>query len=290
MTNKTLTTIAFALTLVFLYSLNFASAIVVDTNYITIYPGEEGKITLKIDNNENFDIEKVSASLLLDNLPFSSIGSSEKDVDDINEDDDDSASFTIKASSDIKPGDYEIPYLIKYTNAQTNEPGTKTGSFGIRVSAKTEVSYSVDVSGSAVQNQQGKISLEIINKGLGEIKSVDVQLTPQGFELLSSNQVFIGTINADDTDTATFDVIFTTTAPVLKAKVTYKDFENNAQTDTVNLPFKVYTQEEAFKLGIIKKSNTGTYFLVLIVLLIIWFVWRRIKKARKKNNKLRGEN
>ena len=158
------------------------------------------------------------------------------------------------------------------------------------MSAKTEIDFSAEVQGTAILNQEGTLSLEIINKGLGDIKSVSVQIFPQGFELISKNKIFIGTINADDTDTATFDVIFTTTAPVLKAKVTYKDFENNAQTDTVNLPFKVYTQEEALKLGIIKKSNTGTYFLVLIVLLIIWFVWRRIKKARKKNNKLRGEN
>ncbi len=274
-----------AIAIIFLavITLKLASAISVDVNYITIYPGEEGKVTLTIDNNENFDIKDISASIVLDNLPFTSIGSSEKDVDDINEDDDDSTSFTIKASEDIKPGDYQIPYVIKYTNDETDESLRKTGSFGIRVSAKTELDFAVEVSGNAIVGQQGKISLEIINKGLGEIKSTSVQIFPQGFELLSTDKIFIGTINGDDTDSASFDLIYSSTAPVLKAKVSYKDFDNNDQTEEINLPFKVYTKEEALKLGIIKNSKTGTYITIIIVLLVIWFIWRRIKKKRKKN-------
>ena len=56
-----------------LFNLHFASAPVIDADYITIYPGEQGKITLDIDNNENFDIEDVSVNINLDNLPFSSV-------------------------------------------------------------------------------------------------------------------------------------------------------------------------------------------------------------------------
>ena len=120
-----------------LISLNFISGLVIDSNYITIYPGEEGKVTIEIDNNENFDIEDVSVALELggkkifnefgvvvgetENLPFTVVGSSEKDVDDIDEDDDDRVSFTLRASTDITPGDYNIPYVVKYTNAEDEE-------------------------------------------------------------------------------------------------------------------------------------------------------------------------
>jgi hypothetical protein len=281
--NLTLIALAFIL----LYSLSLASAISVDANYITIYPGEQGKVILNIDNNENFDIESVSVNLVLDNLPFSVVGSSERGIDDINEGDDDSVTFNVKASTGIKPGDYNIPYTIKFTNSETDDKLEKEGSFGLRVSAKTEIDFSAEVKGvsteSPIVGQSGKLSLVIINRGLGDIKSLNVKVTPQGYELLSNGDVFIGTLNADDTDLASFDVVYKSTNPKLVAEVTYKDFDNKDQTQQVEIPFKVYTQEQALQLGLIKKSNTFVYFIILIVLIVVWIVWRRMRKRKKKN-------
>jgi len=289
------TLIILSLTLIFLISINFASAIIVDANYITIYPGEVGEVTLDIDNSENFDIEDVTAQIYListlpdgtsKGLPFSIIGSSEKDVDDLDEGDDDSVSFTLKAFTDITPGDYQIPYEIRYVNVKDEEEEGKKGTFGIRVSAKTELDFSVEAEGEtgnvAIIGNEGRISLEIINEGLGEIKSASVEIAPQGFELLSKNKIFVGTINSEDTDIATFDVIFKEKNPVLNAVITYKDFENKEKKETIVLPFKVYTQDQALELGLISKSKTGIYFIVVIVLIIVWLVYRKIKKAKRK--------
>ena len=297
MKTKKLTIIAF---IFLVLTLNIASALIIDSNYITLYSGEEGKVTLDIKNNENFDIEEISVQILLINvlpdktpvpLPFTIIGSSEKDVDDIDEDDDDSVSFTLKASTDITPGDYNIPYLIKYLNAEEdNESFEKTGTFSLRVSAKTELDFTAEVNENAIVNEAGKISLELINKGLGEIKSVSVQIFPSGFELLSKDKIFIGTINADDTDIASFDVIYKTSNPTLTAKVTYKDFDNNEHIQTINLPIKVYTKEEALELGLIQKNQTGIYIGVIVFILIIWFVYRKIKKSRKNKKKIEARS
>ena len=258
------------------------SSIVVDATYITLFPGEEGRVTIEIENNENFDIEDVSLALILDEVPFTSVGSSEKDVDDIDENDEETVSFTLRPSTDITPGDYNIPYFVKFVNAENDtESFSKEGSFGIRVSAKTEIDFSVDIRDSAILDREGKISLEIINRGLGEIKSVSVQILPNGFELLSKNKVFVGTIDADDTDLATFNVIYKTTNPVFSARVSYKDFDNNNIVEIVNIPFSVYTEEKAIELGIINKSNTLAYVFSAGIIIVGWFVWRRIKKNRK---------
>lgn len=278
--------IIIGLAILFIYifgMISFASALLVNADYATLYPGEEGKVSLNIENNENFDIEDISASLVLDNLPFTAIGSSQKDVDNIDEDDDDSVTFTLKPSTDITPGDYSIPYTIKYTDASNNTINlTKTGNFGIRVSAKTDLDFSAETRETAILEKEGQLSLNIVNLGLGEIKSITVQIFPQGFTLLSSDKIFVGTISADDSDIATFDVIYNSQSPVLSAKISYKDFDNNDQTKTVNLPVKVYTEEQALNLGLIKKSSTGTYVLVILVLLVIWYIWRKIKKRRKQ--------
>ena len=266
-----------------IFALSFASSLVVDADYITLFPGEEGRVTVEIENNENFDIEDVSVALILDDTSFTSVGSSEKDFDDLDEDDEDTATFTLRPSTDITPGDYNIPYFVKFVNAENDSEGfEREGSFGIRVSARTEIDFSVDIRDNAIIGREGKISLEIINKGLGEVKSVSVRILPNGFELLSKDKIFIGTIDADDTDLATFDVIYKTKNPVFSARVDYKDFDNNDNTEIVNIPFKVYTEDEALELGIIKRSNTLTYFFAVGVIIVGWLVWRRIKKKKNR--------
>ena len=269
-------------TLLLVLIINLISAVIIDVDYVTLYPGEEGRVSLNVENNENFDIEDVSVALVLSEVPFTSVGSSTKDVDDIDEDDDDSVSFTLRPSTDIAPGDYDIPYSVKYVNAGNNtEDFTENGSFGIRVSAKTDLDFSAETRETAVVGKEGQVSIEIVNRGLGEIKSVSVQVFPQGFELLSNDKVFVGTIDADDSDTATFDVIYKNKNPVFSARVTYKDFDNKDKTETVSLPVRVYTEEEALKLGLIDKSNTWLYIGIGIVVLILWYFWRR---ARKRKN------
>ena len=194
MNPKTTTIFAFLTLAIFL--INLVSAVIVDAEYVTLYPGEEGSVTLNIENNENFDIEDVRISLDLSDVLFTSIGTSTKDTDDLDEDDDDSVRFTLRPSTDITPGDYDIPYAIKYTNSNDDtKNNTEQGSFGVRVSAKTDIDFSAETRDVAILGKEGQISLEIVNRGLGEIKSVSVELFPQGFELLSSNKIFIGIID-----------------------------------------------------------------------------------------------
>lgn len=284
---KTITAVGI-LMLYLISMIAFASAIVVDAGYITTYSGEDASIKVEVENNFDYDIEEVSVKLNLENLPFTAISSSEKELDDLDENDDDSATFTLKVSNDVVPGDYNIPYVVSYTNVDTDNESTKEGSFGIRVSAKTDIDFSLETSGenseAAIVGQKGKISFKIINQGLGEVKFVSVQIFPSDYELLSNDKIYIGNIDSDDSDFATFDVIFKSASPIFSAKIEYKDFDNNDQTETIAIPMKVYTQEKALEFGLIQKPNYVPYF-VAVVLIIIWLVWRKIKKSRKNKNR-----
>jgi len=291
MKQKTKVAVGIGILIIYMLSMiSFASAVIVNANFITIFPGEEGKITIEVDNNENFDIEDVSVSLILAEIPFTVVGSSEKSIDDLDEDDDDRATFTIRASSDIVPGDYSIPYLLEYTNSDDDESFEKEGTFGIRVSAKTDIDFTAEVNENAIVGEQGRITLEVVNKGLGDIKSVSVQIFPSGFELLSKDEIFIGTVNPDDTDIATFDVFYRSSNPTLSATIEYKDFDNQDQIQTVSIPLKVYTREEALELGLISQSSTGIYIGLGIALAIAWIIYRRVKKKRKNKQQGKVEN
>jgi len=292
MEKNTKTMFALVIGIIYILSLiSFSSALSVDADYITIYPGEQGSVKINVENNNNYDIEEVSVGFVLSTisptgelitLPFSALGSSEKTLDDLNDGDDDSATFTLKASTDITPGDYNIPYVVKYKKEGENTTLTQEGSFGIRVSARTDIDFSLETSDNAIIGKQGQVTLEIINKGLGEIKSVDVEFLPNGFDLLSKNKIFIGTIDAEDSDTASFDVIYKSANPTFTAQISYKDFDNQDQVQTISLPVKVYTEEQAKNLGLVTTSRTGFYILGIFIVLIIWYFWRRSRKKRKE--------
>jgi hypothetical protein len=260
-------------------------AIIINSDYITIYSGEQGTVEIEIENRMEEDIEAVSVSIVLDNLPFTSVGSNEKSINEIEDDDEEKVKFIIKASTDISPGDYNIPYFIRYKKYGGNETSEKSGTFGLRVSSRTELDFSVETQNPVI-GKKGKISLEIINKGFGEIKSSSVQIFPSGYELISKDKIFIGTIESEDSDLVTFDVIFKTANPALSATFIYKDFDNNDQINVINIPLTIYTKEKALELGLIDKPNYIPY-IVVISLIIVWIVWRVIKKLRKNKKNRR---
>jgi hypothetical protein len=283
MENKINILVLSSILLLFIF-INFISALIIDAEYITTYPGEQENIKIKIENNLNYDVEDISLFLNLEDTPFTIIGSSEKNLEELDEGDDERLIFTLKSSTDIIPGDYNLYYTLRYINAENSNSSQeeRTGSFGIRVSAKTDIDFSIETK-EAIVGKTGEVSLKIINKGLGKIKFVSVQIFPEGFELISSDKIYIGNIDSDDSDFANFDVIFKSSSPNLNAKVDYKNFDNEESSEVVNIPIKVYTQEEALRLGLINKNNTGFYIGIVILILIIWFIYRKIRKIRKKN-------
>ena len=143
---------------------------------------------------------------------------------------------------------------------------------------------------TAVVGSEGKVILKIVNKGFADAKFVSVRIFPEGYTLLSDNNVYIGTVDSDDFESASFDVIFNKENARLKAVVEYKDFNNNKILENVDLPIKVYTREKAIQLGIIKKSNVGLYLIISIAIILIWLVYRKIKRAKRlKQSRLRRQ-
>lgn len=268
---------------ILLISLTLVSSVSIESvSQDALYPGQTAKIKIELKNNLNEDIEDVRMILDLSKTAFTTLGSSEDSESLINEDEKESFNFEIKAPSNIKPGDYNVPYTILYLDSNDDEK-TISGSFGVSVSAKTELSYTID----AQENYLGgksKLSIKVINSGLGDIGFLNVKIiSTKGIEVLNSYEEYIGTVSSDDFELATFDVLYESTGAYVNAIISYKDSENNPKSETVNLQVKVYTQEKAIELGILKKSKLSTYIFGVIILVILWFVWRYWKKSRKKN-------
>ncbi len=272
---------------IFMSMIRLASALTINSvTADTLLPGQEGKIRLEIENTLNKDVIDVSLILQFNTIPLTPIGSSEQSVDEIREDDEETFVFGLKAETDIKPGDYEIPYTLSYEIEGKEK--SRQGSIGIKVRAHPDLAFSVTTE-NPVEDQQGSINLKVINKGFSDARFVSVRALADGFTLLSDDEVYIGSVDSDDFETATFDVVFKTRDASFNALVEYTDFDNKRIIKTLTLPFRVYSKEEAVELGIIKRDNTFVYIGIVIMLVLLWIFVRMIRKRRRLKRSMNSE-
>src|SRR3989338_5739699 len=275
------------LTLAILLTLNLASAVMINSIDVPqLAPGQEGQIRIEIENILTEDVQDVSLSLSFTNLPFIPIGTSEQSVDEIQEDDEENFVFRIKANSNTIPSDYEIPYTLKYeVNGEAKE---RKGTIGVRVSAQPILTYSIDTE-NPVEGQKGSVTLRIVNKGFADAKFFSVKVLPDGLTLLSEDEVYIGEVASDDFETATFDVLFNKVNADLTAIIEYKNFDNKLVTETINLPVTVYSKEKALELGIIQPNKVPYYIGGIVLIIILFIIYRSIKKRRRLRRSMQSE-
>ena len=263
---------------------SISSAILIqDVKSDTIYPGKEGQLRVEVENELNDDIEDVTLSLDLTNTPFSTTGSSEDTIDQIDSDDSDTFIFTLTTSATAKEGDYNIPYILTYKNISS----TKKGTIGVKIRAKTNLDYSVSID-NPIEGEQAKMTLKIINKGLGDARFVSVKLIPDGYTLLSEDSTYIGNIASDDFETTSFDISITSLNPILTATIDYEDLDSKHYTKDIALSLNVYSEQKAYELGIKTKSKGMIYISILILIILTWFIVRTIRKFLRKRKSVQS--
>ncbi len=300
MENKT-TKILIILTALFLAQICLASALTISSAVSSpreVQPGEKFSLDLKIENNLNEEVKEVIVSLDL-NADVSSTGqiispappfapyqsSNEIRIDKINKDDEEKASFDLIASSDALSGIYTIPVEVIYDGINVSEK--KLVSVIINAKPNIEISYEEN---TLIKGTKGKISIKIINSGLGDAKFLSIGLKQTaGIQTTGSDKIYIGNIDSNDFDSADFNIFVNTDASSsisLPVELTYTDSRNNQIIKEETFSIKTYTQKEAIRLGLINKNNTFLIILSVIGVVVVFLIYRKIRKKNK--NKRNG--
>jgi hypothetical protein len=216
-------------------------------------------------------------SLDLTELPFAPVdSSSEGIIEEIENDESETISFTLEALANAEPGIYKIPVLISYENT------SKTALISIEVKADASLELLLESTDLQLVNEQGKVAIKVVNTGLTQIKVLKVTLEESyGYEILSPSSVYIGDVDIGDFETEEFSILPLTENPVLKFTLEYTDANNKAFTEKLSLPVTVYTQEQATALGLIQESHPLSMLLILIVVILAVALFVRRRRKRK---------
>ncbi len=186
-------------------------------------------------------------------------------------------SFRLVPSPTLEPGIYKVPLLLNFTD-ERGQSYSLSETVGMRVGAEPEVSVVVDDSTLVQGAASGDVTIRVTNRGIGEIKFVNLDLGPSStYTLLSgSGERYIGNIDSDDYKTDRISVKPGADKVTIPVNVTYRDAWNAPHTYETTLDVPVQA-----------KSGGGSATLIVVVLVLAvaiggYFLYRRGKAQRRR--------
>ncbi len=257
-----------------------------------IAPGSDGTVTITVKNiapNSFTDLslklylQSVVGSTLVD-LPFAPVdSSSEKRIYRLDPGQEAEFKYDLVVYPDAESKIYKIPFILEYyDNIGTKK--NKTDFIGITVNSDPEISTILDRTDITNDKLSGTVSFKVINKGLGDIKFLNVIIQPsEDYEILSESAVnYVGNLESDDYQTIDYKIAVDKGSHEISVpiKLEYRDATNKYYEATQKVPLHII---DSGKLD--KANGGGTSFMIIIIILIIaiaaWIVYKKIKKNKK---------
>ncbi|MBW2965168.1 COG1361 S-layer family protein [Candidatus Woesearchaeota archaeon] len=283
------------------------AAVVIDAVKVEpsrISPGTTGTVNIKLKNladslmkNINVKLDLTletiprsatgaESSLLYEALPFAPTdSSSEKRIQSIKPGATAIVSYDLMAYSDATSKVYKVPVILTYKDELDNEY-EKNDIIGVVVGAEPDIYVVIDSSDLVAGKKYGKVSFKFVNRGVTDVKFVDVVLEKTSeYDVISASEEYIGNIDSDDFETVDFSIYLMNNIDAktshdieFPVKLTFKDANNNDYTEEVKLNYRIYTAEQK---GQAKSQSAMIIVIAVIIIIVGWIVYRRWEKRRK---------
>ena len=237
-----------------------------------LVPGGIGTVTVIVHNDADQKVTSGSMKLDLGSVDIIPVGASNQQrFTEIQAGEDAALSFELAPSPSITPGVYKVPVNLTFKDQQGNSY-TMSETIGLRVGATPDVSIVVDENNLEGEDKEGEVFIRVTNKGLGEIKFVNIELAADpSYEFSGSSERYVGNIDSDDYKTARVALTAKDSAVSIPVKVTFMDALNTRYTEETTLKFNVKKPE----------GGGGSKALIAIIVLALiiggYFVLRKRK-------------
>ncbi len=188
--------------------------------------------------------------------------------------------FTVLATPEATSSAVSVPLTLAYDNEEGTAQ-TQTEAIGTLIGSEPELLIYLERITLYKETGQGGVMIKFVNKGLGEIKLLEMTI-PENDEVAvvsESNTVYVGNIDADDYESA--DVTLRAKKDggqlSLPVKVTYRDALNVPYEETVTLTMNLPSKNG-------KSGVSWPFFIVVIIIVagIGYFIYRRRCAAHQK--------
>jgi|SRR3989344_48979 len=283
--------ILFALQIILI---NLVSALTIENLVVSpseAKPGQDVTISMTLNNNENKDITNIVVTEDITSLGAASplrLGTnSQVSIDKIKKNDQESVDLYIDVLENAKTGVYNVLISVTYLDSN-NKTIPRTSIATISVSSQPIISVEKEDS-VVLKAQNSEISIKVVNKGLADVKFLEIQLGENsGYKLLSPGNVYIGDVDSNDFQTAQYKIFVNQNAGntlSLPISLSYKDGLNKQYTQQENINMRVYNIKDAQQFGLVATSKASIYIGIIIIVILIYIIYRVIKNRRKRKER-----
>jgi hypothetical protein len=244
-----------------------------------VQPGSSSQMNVTLSNQANSQFRNIDVSLDVSEIPVAPRETTRKRITSIGENGSEQVSFMLDVDGDAENQLYKMPITIDYQN-QAGEEFTVTETTGVNVGGYPNIDVDVDSSDIRTEGR-GTVTFRIINKGEGEARFAEISLDETNqYEILSEDSIYLGSMIADDYQTAEFDLYVNETDENLEmpVEVTYTDGEGD-QTAEFNVERELYSGDELGRYGM---NDSGSLWIAVPIILLVavggYYLWRRRKK------------
>jgi len=134
--------------------------------------------------------------------------------------------------------------------------------------------------------ERGTVTIEMANTEQGDAKFVQFTLMPTDeYQLLStSNYVYIGDIDSDDTESEDFEIYANPSVKeflTLPVSIQYQDEDDEKYEERVDLKLRIYSASEISRIGLKEKNYTVVIVVVIVAIIIGYLYWRKRRKRKE---------
>lgn len=244
-----------------------------------IAPGSQNEMKLTLENLADGQMKNIDVKLDLSDIPLAASDTNSRTLTRIEAAESENISYSLNVDESAENGVYEIPVTLQYENEAGNT-FTRETTVGAVVGGEPELEIGLNgVEGELTPGTTSSVTLRVVNRGRGSADFVKLNLQEnEDLEVLSTGSVYLGDMDADDYQTADFQVHIDSEAENVSApvEVTYKDVAGE-RTEVQQVELPVYTQQQLERYGL----TQGGSVLPLVVLVLVAaggiYYWRRRK-------------
>lgn len=252
-----------------------------------IKPGGTAKLKLTIRNIADSLLKDINTKLILTSLPIATLESSDVEtIKNIEPKEAKTLEFNLIAEPDATSTLYKLPIGIDYSDELGN-PYNKSITTALIIGTIPDLSATLETTEIYQSGEKGEVSVRFVNKGLGDIKLLNVILAENpNYEILTPYEVYIGNIDSDDYESADFMLKANDNVGdklILPLTLNYMDSNNNEYEEKVNIEIKLYGNEQAKNLGLTQGNGSAGLIVVIVIVIVgigFYIFWKKRKKKK----------